>query len=512
MTRREPATQANSRQPRRRRDFVGVVLWTLAALSAIVMASALALLQVERSDRILARVETMGTNLGGMSTTEAARVLQQQWDGGLIEVVTGDSSTSHTPTELGILLDAETMARAAHTLGRSPEHIATILRRGPFISVPTIWAVDSTRSEAFLSGMAAQFERAVVEAGLTWRGGTVEATPSESGRAMDVAGSMSWLAQNAADLLVERRWTLPVRTLSPPIRDASVAAADANRLLLNTVDIQVYDPITDDYWSWAITSDEWAPWLNLGLTAGEPPGLRWEIDEEKSRSGLQELEAALGSDRRLDTAEAITAVTEAMTNGSWAARLRAYHRDRQYTVQEGDALAVIAFDHGIPYPWIQQANPGISENLQVGQILTIPSPDLLLPLPVREGKRITVSLSSQMMWVYEDGGVQWQWQVSTGMPSSPTSPGVFQIQTHELDAYAANWDLSMPHFMGIYEPGPRADVMNGFHGFPSRGGAQLLWTGSLGRPVTYGCILISSENATTLYEWAEEGTVVEIHP
>jgi len=193
-------------------------------------------------------------------------------------------------------------------------------------------------------------------------------------------------------------------------------------------------------------------------------------------------------------------------------QLRAYHRDRQYTVQEGDALAVIAFDHGIPYPWIQQANPGIGDNLQVGQILTIPSPDLLLPLPVREGKRITVSLSSQMMWVYEDGDVQWQWQVSTGMPSSPTSPGVFQIQTHELEAYAANWDLSMPHFMGIYEPGPRADVMNGFHGFPSRGGAQLLWTGSLGRPVTYGCILISSENATTLYEWAEEGTVVEIHP
>jgi lipoprotein-anchoring transpeptidase ErfK/SrfK len=512
MTRRQPAAKANLRQPRRRRDFVGVVLWTLAALSAIAMASALALLQVDRSDRIMARVETMGINLGGMSTTQAARVLQQQWDEQSIETVAGDSATSHTPTELGILLDAETMARAAHTLGRSPEHIAAIVRRGPPISVPAVWAVDPARSEAFLRGMASQFDRAVVEAGLRWQDGTVEATPSESGRAMDVTGAVSWLAQHATELLVERRWTLPVESLSPPIRDAGAAAAEANRLLANTVTVRIYDPLTDESWTWAIAPDEWAPWLNLGLTAGEPPGLRWQIDDDGVRSGLQELEAALGSDRRLDTAEAAGAVTEAMNSGSWTTQLRVYHRDRQYTVQEGDTLASIAFDHGIPYPWIQQANPGAGDNLQLEQLLTIPSPDVLLPLPVHEGKRITISLSSQMMWAYEDDDLRWLWQVSTGMPSSPTSPGVFQIQTHELDAYAAEWDLSMPHFMGIYEPGPGADVMNGFHGFPSRGGTQLLWTNSLGRPVTYGCILISSENATALYDWAEEGIVVEIHP
>jgi lipoprotein-anchoring transpeptidase ErfK/SrfK len=52
--------------------------------------------------------------------------------------------------------------------------------------------------------------------------------------------------------------------------------------------------------------------------------------------------------------------------------------------------------------------------------------------------------------------------------------------------------------------------MNGFHGFPNRDGFNLLWTGDLGRPVTYGCILLSSENAQTLYGWAEDGVVVEI--
>jgi len=54
--------------------------------------------------------------------------------------------------------------------------------------------------------------------------------------------------------------------------------------------------------------------------------------------------------------------------------------------------------------------------------------------------------------------------------------------------------------------------MNGFHGFPTSGDRQLLWTSSLGAPVTFGCILLSTDNALTLYRWAEEGIVVEISP
>jgi lipoprotein-anchoring transpeptidase ErfK/SrfK len=70
----------------------------------------------------------------------------------------------------------------------------------------------------------------------------------------------------------------------------------------------------------------------------------------------------------------------------------------------------------------------------------------------------------------------------------------------------------MPNFMGIYRPVPTADFMNGFHGFPTRNGSTLLWTGDLGHQVTYGCVLLSSENASLLYDWAEEGVVVEVQP
>lgn len=125
-------------------------------------------------------------------------------------------------------------------------------------------------------------------------------------------------------------------------------------------------------------------------------------------------------------------------------------------------------------------------------------------------KRIVVSLSEQRTWVYENGQLKWEWPSSTGISSSPTAPGIFQIQSHEPNAYAGIWDLWMPSFMGIYRPVPTSEFMNGFHGFPTRGNSQLLWTGDLGHPVTYGCVLLSSENAALLYEWAEDGVVVEV--
>lgn len=98
--------------------------------------------------------------------------------------------------------------------------------------------------------------------------------------------------------------------------------------------------------------------------------------------------------------------------------------------------------------------------------------------------------------------------ISTGIEDSPTQPGIFQVQMREENAYASAWDLWMPHFVGIYEAWP--GFMNGFHGLPSRNGGQLMWANSLGRPASFGCIILTLEAAEWLYHWAEDGVVVEI--
>jgi len=87
---------------------------------------------------------------------------------------------------------------------------------------------------------------------------------------------------------------------------------------------------------------------------------------------------------------------------------------------------------------------------------------------------------------------------------------VFQVQTHERKAYASVWDLTMPHFLGIYEAWP--GFMNGIHGLPTLSNGTRLWENILGKPASYGCIILDLKTAEWLYKWAEDGVIVEITP
>jgi lipoprotein-anchoring transpeptidase ErfK/SrfK len=134
----------------------------------------------------------------------------------------------------------------------------------------------------------------------------------------------------------------------------------------------------------------------------------------------------------------------------------------------------------------------------------------MLPLPIVPNKRIVISISQQRMWTYENGALRSEEIISTGIDRSPTHPGVFQVQTHEQLAYASVWDLYMPHFMGIYEGWP--GFMNGIHGLPTLSNGTRMWANSLGRKASYGCIILNLQAAEDLYNWAENGVIVEIQP
>jgi hypothetical protein len=77
-----------------------------------------------------------------------------------------------------------------------------------------------------------------------------------------------------------------------------------------------------------------------------------------------------------------------------------------------------------------------------------------------------------------------------------------------LSAYASLWDLTMPNFIGIYEAWP--GFFNGIHGLPTLSSGQRLWSDVLGRPASYGCIILDLAAAEWLYNWADPGVVVEI--
>jgi LysM repeat protein len=478
---------------------LGVVALALASLVAVLLA-----LLVVYAGGILPGVESGGVALGGMSRDEAARALVSRWE--TITVRDGDRTWTFNPGMFGISLDAAATARAAYDQGRGQLSTALqgIIGR---VDVPPVVVVDAAAADANLREFAGAFELAPVNAGVRLIAGRVEATPPVSGRVLDVAATVAQLRRAG---LANGELALVMQSVPPAVTDATPMVEAASRLLANPFDVRVYDPVTGNSVYWSLPPEQWSAWLTAESDPNAPTGLALAINPAPVEQVIMaQANAVLDSSRYVKADEAAAAVSAAVTAGQTAALVRVYHHDTQHTVQAGETIISIAWDYGVPYPWVQAANPGV-DSVYPGQAITIPSADNFLDFPPVPDKRIVVSISQQHTWVYENGQVKWDWAASTGINDSPTWPGIYQIISHEQNAYAGNWNLWMPYFMGVYRPIPGSDFTNGFHGFPTRGGGQILWTSNLGSKVTYGCIMVSDMNAAQLYAWAENGVVVEI--
>ncbi len=155
----------------------------------------------------------------------------------------------------------------------------------------------------------------------------------------------------------------------------------------------------------------------------------------------------------------------------------------------------------------QEAQAGLAE---VVAMLTppTPTPTPVPPTPAQTGKRIEVNLTEQHLYVWENDRLIYDWVCSTGGYGSPTAPGNYQVLDKIPNAYASTWNLQMPYWLGIYYAGT---LENGIHALPILSNGQRLWEGYLGQRVSYGCVILSTEAARTLYHWAEVGTPVIVH-
>jgi len=121
-------------------------------------------------------------------------------------------------------------------------------------------------------------------------------------------------------------------------------------------------------------------------------------------------------------------------------------------------------------------------------------------------KYILVDISEQHMYVYEGDVLVYSFVASTGM-NNATRAGIFHVQSKIPNAYGSTWNIWMPSWLGIYWSG---SLENGIHALPILPNGATLWAGYLGRPISYGCVVLGSYEAQVLYDWAEIGTPVEI--
>jgi lipoprotein-anchoring transpeptidase ErfK/SrfK len=502
--------------PRLRKLGIALAAAALGLLLAPIVAVLVGYGYYIASGRIMPGVSVGGMPLQGMTVTEAAQALDRQWnqDFRLPAVDTSKPTRSlvSRPSDFGLGVDALASAQEAFGAGRA---------QGPLVGVRQF--VQNLRSGRELQPIAA-FDPAAARAGLAQWSEAMDVAPVEGilevqqgvvlqqnglpGKTLDIESTVALLQIDPDSILFTYAFVPLVMTpVQPQIVDVSSAAAEAERLLSAPVSLVAYDPVTDAHFDWAPSREEIASWIQIDRGQN---AYRVLLDEARVAAWVEEQNASLGEERFLDTAAARQALVAAFS-GQGSDPLIVHYRPTTYVVGRGETLISVGFHVGMPYWRLAEANPQTTgRSLIPGETLTIPPRDINMALPIVLNKRIIISITEQRLWTYEDGQLLAEHVISTGIASSPTMPGVFQVQSHILDAYASRWDLYMPHFLGIYEAVP--GFWNGIHGLPMLHSGVRLWANVLGRPASYGCIILTLEEAETMYSWAEDGVVVEIQP
>jgi len=129
----------------------------------------------------------------------------------------------------------------------------------------------------------------------------------------------------------------------------------------------------------------------------------------------------------------------------------------------------------------------------------IPAANVVNPTGSSTERWIDVDLTNQKLVAYEgDTPVYWV-TVSTGLPGTPTVLGQYRIYVK----YPAQ-TMSGP---GYYLP----DVPYVMYFYQGYGIHGTYWHHNFGHPMSHGCVNTPTPDAQWLYNWAEVGTLVNVH-
>jgi hypothetical protein len=142
----------------------------------------------------------------------------------------------------------------------------------------------------------------------------------------------------------------------------------------------------------------------------------------------------------------------------------------------------------------QTADSGSPQTI-IGETEAVPEEE-----PREPERSVIISLTDQMMWVFEDDSIIQRFPVSTGVPAHRTPTGSYRVHNKAPRAYSNRYECWMLQWQAI-----TPDGMIGMHSL--EGTSYLRRLGSV---ASHGCIRLSHENAQWLYDWSEIGTPVDI--
>jgi len=214
----------------------------IAVISAIAVlsAGALMLLLATRllyNQRAYPGVSLGGISLGGKNQAQIVQALEPVFpyaESGTLILSAGDQNWMYTPSDLGVSIDLEAIARAALDVGRRGglldrvEEQMQAWYRG--VTIAPIVRFDKIVAGYTLQAVASQIDRPVIEASLSIDGTQVQSASGQVGRTIDIDATLAEL-ETPVHLMHDALIALVIRESAPRVLDAAATAERTQALL-----------------------------------------------------------------------------------------------------------------------------------------------------------------------------------------------------------------------------------------------------------------------------------------
>ena len=451
-----------------------------------------------------------GTSVWGLTREKAELKVDRLWNEEHLLIVTdGHEEWPASPADFGLWVSSEDAAQRAFEIGRGTDGIFEFLEMltgKTYLFDPQVLYYPEI-AEVQLESWAEIIDVDGYPTGVRYQTGEWVTVPGQDSVSLDVSTTLENISLDPQAVISTGVLVLSTNRVDYSIGEYLTIDEHIKERLNKPLQISAYDPVTDTEQNWAVPRDVLAPMIQI-VQIVDNDEMQPQINTDAFKSYLYDDLEKIDPQWTVDPQIQFDNLDDSWQN-SGIYEVTVWYKPIEYTVQAGDSLNGLGLEYGMPYWRILEANPFLNDSgLHAGQVITIPSKNELIPLTVIRDKRIEIDISEQRMRTFQSGSQLHEYIISTGIDSSPTHPGVFQVQTHELNAYASVWDLYMPHFLGIYEGWP--GFMNGIHGLPTLSNGNRLWADVLGTPASYGCVILDLDDAEDLYSWAHDGVIVEI--
>jgi vancomycin resistance protein YoaR len=345
----EPKKPLKSTWPR---QILSAILLGMGVIFLLTTIFTLAILGIYHN-RVLPGVTLNGNPLSGMTYDEAAGVISSSYSfpqSGHIILKDGENNWTVTPVQLGVSLNADASAQNALMVGRSGSLFTRITDTFAAVffgySASPTFLFDENAALQYLTNLAGQIDQPLKNAGLKIESSEVITTQGQPGRALDIPASLANISSQVRKMQ-DGVVVLTIIEEQPEILDVSQQGEQVKEMLSQPLVLTLPSEQSNSAGPWTVDPVDLAKTLtftqvadggttkiavmvNRPVMAGylntiknevdlQPQNARFIFNDDTRQLDLYK-PAVIG--RALDIDKSVTAINEALLQGSHAAELQ----------------------------------------------------------------------------------------------------------------------------------------------------------------------------------------------